>query len=140
VDDRPLRHEEYLAMSEECRRLKNENVKLKNLPERRKRNMMILKNIAVNGMRVSVVVLCLLGMLGIFHSLLSSTPPEPCYWSAVANPDFPWEPYHIRKSGSSDDCVECRTNCSSAHCPGFKTYEDAETFIKKWKFRRCPSR
>jgi hypothetical protein len=153
--DKPLRHEEYMAMAETNRRLEEENAKLKQpAPKMRSKQLVSFfrRDVPV-WLAIPAILLTLFVGSVVSASVYGFKGSEiegkkerttPCYFTrhrydeGVDKGAQPWEVYHIYKS----HCEGCRNetileNSRDDHPVEFKTKDGAWQFMKQWKLEAC---
>ncbi len=146
----PMRHEEYLAMAEENRRLKQGMEKLLNKPARMKARQGLFKSIGI----VLLMAICCYGISCIFHSWSSwrdevkakdsISRTTACYFTRHRISEdydksaYAWQPWHIYMSR----CEGCDnqvlfTGNDRGTVLQFASKDDAWNFMIKWKLEPC---
>lgn len=150
-DEKPLRQEDYLAMAEENRRLREKlaaqgKKKGPKIPRAPREPGAFKKWLSLNGHIFASVfgMLFLVGALSFLGWDCAQESKKPnCYKVAKWNhADRPWDPWHIwqvstGRYGGERGFIECPGGTEIGNCPGFKKFEDAQKFMTDWKLQGC---
>ena len=152
-DQKPMKHEEYLAMGEENRRLTEEVEKLRSVHaklsrEKRRRFARRVFELAKTAAPGLVVILGAGGVVGLMCLVFPKADPNarktPCYFVRhhrelhEDRDSSPWEPWHIFKSESEGGSNSFVTNNGRYGDPiKFDSKQAAWDFMMRWKLEAC---
>lgn len=161
-DDRPLRHEDYLAMAEENRRLKRQidSMTKKEKPRGQSRIEIFSRSIGPDIWFRSIATIVLLLVIPFSYLIARSAessareghyekihvPPArqvtTCYFVEQASGPRPraeiWDPWHVYVSKCGTWCLNrvLRVNVKGEML-SFESRDGAWAFIQKWKLTQC---
>jgi len=146
--DKPMRHENYLAMASECQKLTAENLKLK---EKFSRKPSITKNeltAITTGIGITTTIFTSGFITYMSAARVENTTPidasasevrtTPCYFvrhkldEGIDKNLEPWDDWYIFKSM----CEGCENRVVYSS-PKFKTKDEAWNFAKSWHLEMC---
>lgn len=152
-EQKPMKHEEYLAMGEENRRLRAEVEKLNEQRrrlgrERRRRLMRRVVGAVALAWPGIVIVFGTGGVVGLmslaFPKADQNARKTTCYFvrhhlhESDDKRSMPWEPWHIFKSEREGGTNSTVTNNGPYGDPlSFDTKQQAWDFMTKWKLEAC---
>jgi hypothetical protein len=147
-DIKPLRQEDYQAMAEELRVLKEKLAKdeKKKAPKPPKppRQPGSLDRWWSSYGEICLSLLAIATLLFAFGFMIRDCIKEDakpnCYSASQGSHSRPFDPWHVLKVGTGrygENYLgwECRNNGNN--CPGWKTKGEAEAFMKQWDLKGC---
>ena len=146
-DPKPLRQEDYAAMSEELRRARAEVARLRDAPRRKAALLSLVRRVLLVGGASMLIVVVIgggwIGLSALWSWANSPSPAQqkyPCYFTRHHASDYeerhhtlPWEQWKVFR----DDPDSMTRHEEVTTAGAFKTQGEAWSFMQKWNLEVC---